>query len=290
MALTIKIFRKIHEYSILVMFQHTIFSISFGLVAMLIAAHGLPDWKTFIWLLAALLSARTGANAINRVIDVFYDEKNPRTRLRQLPQKKLSAREVILFSGVCFAVFFIAAGQINRLTLLLSPLAFVFMIGYSYTKRFTAWCHLILGFTCCMAPVGAYIAVTGEMTAIPIFLGAANLFWVAGFDVIYGAQDVEFDHSYGLHSIPATFGVADGLIFSSIFHGFSFFSLVIVGFLVPEFGIIYSCGLLLIGGLLILEHVIVQPNKLQHASIASYNVNELVSVVFLIAGCSDIFL
>lgn len=290
MALISKVIKKIHAYGVLVMFQHTIFSFSFGLVSMLLATKGVLEWRKIVLLLIGLLAARTGANAINRVIDAEIDKRNPRTATRQIPQGKMTKREALIFSIACFAVTVIVAGLINTVCLVLSPVAIFFMVIYSYTKRFTALCHLVLGFTCAMAPAGAWLAMTGSLSWIAIFLAGANMFWVAGFDIIYGAQDVDFDRANGIHSIPAALGLKNGLLVARLFHVIAYACLVIVGLLAPAFGWIYGIGLIVIGILLIVEHSVVRPDHLKHAEVASYNVNELVSVVFLVASLWDIFL
>jgi len=163
------------------------------------------------------------------------------------------------------------------------------MVIYSYTKRFTPLCHLVLGFTCAMAPAGAWIAMTGRLSWTAFFLAVANMFWVAGFDIIYGAQDVEFDRANGIHSIPAALGVKWGLYTARIFHVIAYMALIFAGFVTQEFSWIYFCGLALIGILLIVEHKVVKPDHLAHAEIASYNLNEVISIVFLAAGIIDIF-
>lgn len=289
MALISKLTKKLHAYGVLVMFQHTIFSFSFGLVSLLLASKGHFDVQKICLLLAALLAARTGANGINRVIDAEIDKKNPRTATRQIPQGQMSKREALIFSIACFLVTVVIAARLNTLSALLSPVALFFMVIYSYTKRFTPLCHLILGFTCAMAPGGAWIGMTGTVSWIAIFLCGANMFWVAGFDTIYGAQDVDFDRKNGIHSIPADFGLKEGLWIARGFHVIAFACLVIVGFLTPEFGWIYFSGLVLIGVLLVIEHSVVRPDHLAHAEIASYNVNEIVSIVFILFGVLDIF-
>lgn len=290
MDLIAKLPRKLHDYGVLVMFQHTIFSFSFGLVSLVIAAKGLPSLRVLVPLLIALLAARTGANGINRVIDAEIDRRNPRTAVRQIPQGKLTKKEALIFSLLCFAVMLIATGFLNPVVLWLSPIALFFMVIYSYTKRFTAFCHLILGFTCAMAPAGAWIAVTASFGLIPFFLAGANLFWVAGFDIIYGAQDEEFDRTHGIHSLPAAIGVSDALTVSSLFHGIAYVCLLAVGLLGNGLGWLYFSGLVIIGILLIVEHAVVRPDHLTHAEIASYNVNEVVGIVFLAASLADLFI
>jgi len=196
MGLT-KIINKIKEYGKLVMFSHTVFSLSFAAVSMVLAAKGLPKITTMFWILVCFMAARTGANAINRVIDAEIDARNPRTATRQIPKGEVKKREVIIFTSICFLVMLFGAYKLNWVCLILSPIALFLMIIYSYTKRFTFLCHLILGVTCACAPVGAWLAVTGKITFIPLIMGVANTLWVAGFDIIYGSQDYDFDKANG---------------------------------------------------------------------------------------------
>jgi len=285
-----KAIKKINDYGILVMFSHTIFSLSFALISMLLAAKGLPSFYTVFWIFVAFMGARTGANAINRVIDANIDMKNPRTAIRQIPQGLLSKKEVILFSSLCFLLMVVAAYMLNPICAILSPVALFLLIIYSYTKRFTWLCHLVLGVTSAAAPVGAWLAVTGKISLLPLFMGAANTLWVAGFDIIYGAQDYDFDTKNNIHSIPARFGVKNGLYISSFFHCLAVIFLIIVGLLSSELSIIYYIGVLIIAILLIIEHRIVSPENLTHAKIASYGVNQVVSIVLLIVGILDVLL
>lgn len=282
-----KIYKKVHEFGVLVMFSHTIFSLSFALISLLIVTEGSPKLATLLWVLVAFLAARTGANAINRVIDAEIDAKNPRTATRQIPQGKMKKKEVMIFTLICFLIMVFAAYKLNWLCVVLSPIAIFLMVIYSYTKRFTWACHLVLGITSAAAPVGAWIAVTGEMSWIAFFMGGANTLWVAGFDIIYGAQDYDFDKANKLHSIPERFGVKNGLLISRVFHIGALISLIIVGLLVKELGLIYFIGLLIIGVLFIIEHIIVSPERLSNVKIASYNINQLISLVFLVFGLTD---
>jgi len=285
-----KLKRKVVDYGVLVMFRHTIFSFSFGLVSLLLTLQDNFSIEKMIWVLLALLAARTGANGINRVIDANIDTANPRTRTRQIPSGLMSKKDALVFSLICLAFTPIFAAMINPLSLILSPIALFFMIIYSYTKRFTPLCHLVLGFTCAMAPAGAWIAMTGTLSWTAVLLAGANMFWVAGFDIIYGAQDYDFDREHGIRSIPAAFGVAKGLKIAQLFHVIAFACLIVVGYITPQFSWIYYVGLLLIGALFIAEHKVVKPDHLVHAEIASYNLNEVVSIVFMLAGILDIFL
>ncbi len=282
-----KVLKKIKDYGILVMFSHTIFSLSFALISMLLASFGhISVYKVF-WILVAFMGARTGANAINRVIDAEFDGKNPRTAIRQLPQGLIKKKEVIIFSSICFLIMIFAAAMLNTLCLLLSPIALFLLIFYSYTKRFTYLCHLILGITSAAAPVGAWLAVTGTISWVPLFMGAANTLWVAGFDIIYGSQDYDFDRANGLHSIPVKFGVKNALHIAAFFHLITLLLLFFVGQLSVELGTIYNIGLAMITILFIIEHRMVSPGNLTNVKIASYSINQLISVIFLICGVVD---
>ncbi len=282
-----KFVEKIHDYGVLVMFSHTIFSLSFAVISMLLVSNGLPSFYVIFWILVAFMGARTGANAINRVIDAEIDAKNPRTATRQLPQGLMNKKEVIIFSVVCFIIMVIAATMLNPLCLLLSPVALFLLVIYSYTKRVTWACHLVLGITSAAAPVGAWLAVSGGITWLPIFMGAANTLWVAGFDIIYGSQDYEFDTANGIHSMAARFGVKNALYIAAAFHTITIALLIVVGILSPQLNMIYYIGLSIIALLFIIEHKLVSPENLSNVKIASYGINQLVSVIFLVCGVID---
>lgn len=288
MGLT-KIIDKIQSYGKLVMFSHTIFSFSFALVSMVLAANGLPGASTVFWIVVCFLGARTGANAVNRVIDAKIDAKNPRTAGRQIPKGEMKKGEVVVFTAVCFLVMLYGAYRLNRVCFALSPVALFLLIIYSYCKRFTFLCHLILGVTCACAPVGAWLAVTGKPALVPLFMGAANTLWVAGFDIIYGSQDYDFDRRNGLHSIPVAFGVKNALRIAMLFHIVTLICLVVIGLLVPQFGVIYYVGVAVIAVLFTAEYRMVSPGNLTHVNIASYSVNQLVSIVLLVFGLLDAF-
>ena len=283
----IKFIKKIKDYGKLVMFSHTIFSFSFALVSMLLAAEGIPKLRTLFWILVCFLGARTGANAVNRVIDAEIDARNPRTSGRQIPKGEMKKNEVILFTSLCFLVMLIGAWQLNLICFLLSPIALFLMIIYSYCKRFTYLCHLVLGVTCACAPVGAWLAVTGELSLLPLFMGAANTLWVAGFDIIYGSQDYEFDKANGLHSVPVKFGVKNALLIAKLFHIITVLCLLVIGVLAPQLGLLYLLGLVVIIGLIIVEYRLVSPTNLTNVNIASYSINQLVSITLLISGVLD---
>ena len=282
-----KLIKKVNDYGTLVMFSHTIFSLSFALISMLLAGNGRLNFEVIFWIIVAFMGARTGANALNRVIDAEIDARNPRTATRQLPQGLMKKKEILVFVFICFAIMVFAAWKLNTVCLILSPIALFLLIIYSYTKRFTWMCHLVLGITSAAAPVGAWLAVTGEISLIPLVMGAANTLWVAGFDIIYGAQDYDFDTKNGIHSIPARFGVKNALLISRVFHALALVFLIIVALLAAQLGIICYCGLGIIAILFVIQHKLVSPENLKNVKIASYNVNQVISIVFLIFGVID---
>jgi 4-hydroxybenzoate polyprenyltransferase len=224
------------------------------------------------------------------VIDARIDAKNPRTASRQLPRGLLKTSEVIVFTAVCFLVMVIAAAMLNPICAILSPVALFLMIIYSYTKRFTWMCHLVLGVTSAAAPVGAWLAVTGKISWLPLFMGAANTLWVAGFDIIYGSQDYDFDKKNGIHSIPVKFGVKNALHIAAFFHAVTLAILAFVGVLSSQLGIIYYVGLAVITVLFVIEHRMVSPDNLTNVKVASYSINQLISIVFLLCGVIDAFI
>ena len=283
-----KTIKKIKYYAEAVMFSHTIFSLTFALLAMVVAANGLPDAKTVFFILLALVSGRTGANAINRVIDRKYDEKNQRTSDRHIPTGKVKPYELVLLTLACYAIFVFSAYMLNPLCFYLSPFALILFTAYSYTKRFTFLCHLVLGFTCAGAPVGAWFAVTGEFSMIPFVLAFAVMLWIAGFDIIYGTQDIEFDKENNLFSIPQTFGLKWSLIIAKVFHLVMIIALVVFGYIV-EMGWIYFLGLAAATALLFLQHNIVNPKDKRLMKIASYNLNQIISIIICVCGIADVW-
>ena len=284
-----RITNKLKTYGNLVMFSHTLFSLPFAIVSMFLAANGMPKLSVFFWIGVAFLGARTGANALNRLVDKDIDAKNPRTLSRQMPSGLVKKTEVIVLVGISFGTLFLAALMLNPLCVIMLPVAIFLFILYSYTKRFTWACHLVLGITCGGAPVGAWMAVTGGISWLCLILGAANALWVAGFDIIYGSQDVEFDRKEGLYSIPAVFGIECALLLSSGFHVATLLLLLYVYYLAPM-GFVFLIGIGIIAVLLYKEHRMVSPDNLTNVTIASYGINQIVSVVFLIFSIADIFL
>ncbi len=288
MSMVSEMIGKLKTYGNLVMFSHTLFSLPFAMVAMLWAAQGIPSLWTFIWILLALVGARNGANAINRLVDRNIDAKNPRTAGRHLPSGQVNVREVIGLIIACFALYLLAAFMLNPLCVVLSPLPVIIFLLYSYTKRFTWACHLVLGIACGGAPVGAWIAVKGNIGWASLVLGAVVTLWIAGFDIIYAVQDVKFDREEDLFSIPSIFGVKNALMISTLFH------IVAVGMLLylyfyRDLGWLYLAGLGIVGILLAIEHIMVSPHNMRNVKIASYSINQIVSVVFFVFTALDLF-
>ncbi|NCB63061.1 MAG: 4-hydroxybenzoate octaprenyltransferase [Clostridia bacterium] len=290
MKLAGKVLKKLRDYGKLVMFSHTVFSLSFAAVAFLVASGGKIDLRVAFWAAVAFLSARTGANALNRAVDAKIDAKNPRTAGRQIPKGEVSVAETVIFTAVCFAVMVLAAWQLNPLCAILSPAALFLMTIYSYTKRFTWLCHLVLGVTCACAPAGAWIAVTGRISPEVIVLGGANALWTAGFDIIYGAQDYDFDTANGIHSIPARFGVRNGLRISTLFHVGALFFLAAFGLMAaPPLGWLYAAALAVIAVLMVAQHRMVSPDHLENVELSSYSISQITSIVLLVLGVLDIY-
>lgn len=279
---------KTRDFGSLVMFSHTLFSLPFAIISIVWAAGGLPDWRVVLASLLALVAARNGANAFNRLADREFDAANPRTAHRHLPQKRLGVREVWIFVIVNYAIFVAAAGMLNPLCLILSPVAIFLISSYSYTKRFTWLSHLYLGFTIASAPIGAWFAVTGTFAFTPFVLGTIVMLWIGGFDILYGTQDIEFDRAHGLHSIPSAFGLKPALYISRFLH------LVMVGLLLflfffRDLGALYLIGIGLAAFLLLLEHGIVKPHNRRLMQVASYNLNQVISLLILSFAMLDYF-
>jgi 4-hydroxybenzoate polyprenyltransferase len=279
---------KIRKYGELVMFSHILFSLPFSMVAMFWAAQGIPDLVTFVWIFLALLGARNGANALNRIVDAKIDKKNPRTSKRHIPKGEVKKIEAIFLTIVFFMLYFIAAYNLNPLCFILSPIPIAIFFIYSYSKRFTWFCHIILGIACGGAPVGAWLAVRGSFDLTPIILGAVVIFWVAGFDVIYATQDFDFDKKNDLKSIPVFFGIKGSLVISAILHILSL-GLLFSLYFIMNMGLTYLIGLIFIAILLFIEHKMVSPNNLKSMKIASYSINQIVSVLFFVFTSIDIF-
>ncbi|ACL70230.1 4-hydroxybenzoate octaprenyltransferase [Halothermothrix orenii] len=283
------IYKKVKTYADLVMFEHTIFALPFAYLSLFLALGGKIDLSYFFWVTVAMIGARNGANAWNRLADMDIDKKNPRTADRHLPRGEVSPREVVFLTVFCFTLLILAAFNLHPICLKLLPLAVIIVIFYSYTKRFTWACHLFLGFSVALAPLGAWLAVRGGLAPGVIILAMVQALWVAGFDIIYATQDYQFDTTEGVYSIPARFGVSGGLKIARLLHFLAFLLLVILPCFFP-LGLIYYLGLVIIGGLLIYQHRLVSPDDLSRVNKASYNVNEIIGPVLLLASVLDILL
>jgi 4-hydroxybenzoate polyprenyltransferase len=273
----------------LVTFSHTVFALPFALLAAVLAARGAPPSGTLLWILVAMVGARSAAMAFNRIADRAIDARNPRTLSREIPAGRVSVGSASAFCAVSAAIFVLAAWRLNPLCLALSPVALLVVLGYSFTKRVTALSHLVLGLALAIAPVGAWIAVTGAFALVPVVLGLAVLFWVAGFDVIYSLQDEAFDRAHGLFSLPARLGARGALAISTAFHAVSLTLLFLVFFLANG-GISFGVGVVLAGLFLIRQHALVRPGDLSRVDGAFFTANGWLSVAVFVCGAVDVFL
>ena len=281
-AATPRALRVARHYLELVKFSHTIFALPFALAAMLVAAKGLPEIRIFWWIVVAMIGARTAAMGFNRIVDREIDARNPRTSRRELPAGKVSLSGAISLVVVASLLFFVAAWQINSLALLLAPLTLFALFFYSFCKRFTSLSHFVLGLCLGIAPVGAWVAVTGKIEWAPCVLCAAIIAWVAGFDMIYATMDVEFDRQTGLNSMVTKLGVARALNFARVLH-LAFLALLIWFGLLTGLGALYYGAVALIGGFIVYEHALVKPDDLRRVNAAFFTMNGAISVFFLAA-------
>lgn len=273
---------KIRTFLEMIKFEHTIFALPFAFIGAILGAvtveRRLPEWSECGWILLAMIGARSAAMGLNRVIDRAIDARNPRTATRAIPAGLLKTTEVMLFIVISFVLLFWAAFQLNSLSVKMLPIAVFMTVIYSYTKRFTWTCHIVLGLTIGLAPLGGWVAVTGGVTWTSIILYITVALWIAGFDIIYACQDVEFDRKEGLHSIPSRFGIARALGIARSFH-----ALTAVGFalllLLTDLSWWYFAGTIVAGALLLYEHRLVKPNDLSKLNAAFFTMNGVLSAV-----------
>ena len=277
------------DFLSLVVFAHTVFALPFALLSAVLAAGGVPSLRTLAWILVAMVGARSAAMSFNRIVDRHIDARNPRTARREIPAGVVSPAAAAIFCAGSAALFVVAAAQLNRLCLWLSPVALAVVLGYSFAKRYTAAAHLVLGLSLAIAPVGAWVAVTGAFALPPVLLGFAVLFWVAGFDVIYSLQDEEFDRKEGLRSIPARFGAERALQIARLFHGATLVLLYAV-FLSVHGGWLFGAAVVVAGGFLVRQHRLVSPADLSRVDAAFFTANGWLSVAVLVLGAADVFL
>jgi 4-hydroxybenzoate polyprenyltransferase len=263
-------------------FEHTVFALPFAYVAMVLAADGWPGWPTLLWVTLAMAGARTLAMAVNRLADRFIDAANPRTARRHLPAGLLTPTQVAGAAVAAGALLLLSAYMLNPLCLVLAPLAVVFLVGYSYTKRFTWFSHWILGFTDGIAAAGGWIAVRGAFAPPVYVLWFALTVWIAGFDLIYACQDVEFDRRTGLHSVPARFGIPAALATARICHVLTIAAFALLGWMMG-LGWLYWLGIAVVAGLLVYEHSLVSPDDLSRLDVAFFNVNGYIAVILFLS-------
>ncbi len=287
---------KVKNYLSLVKFSHTIFAMPFALIGFFLGVMKIPSGFSFqplalkfFLVIVCMISARSAAMAFNRFLDRSFDAKNPRTAIREIPKGIISANSALRFVIAASILFILATYFINTICFYLSPVALFVILFYSYTKRFTPLCHLVLGIGLSLAPIGAYLAVTGIFAVLPILFSLSVIFWVSGFDVIYALQDVEFDQSQQLYSIPSTVGKEKALRVSELFHLLSAACVIAAG-VYGNFHWIYWIGILVFVGMLVYQHSIVKPNDLSKVNIAFMTANGIASVVFAVFVIMDLFI
>jgi len=278
---------KIRLFLKMVDFEHTLFGLPFAYLGAFLAFGGIPGINQLFWITMAMISARTAALCLNRLIDRKIDRANPRTSDWILARDKLPADKIWFMVLIFFAVLVYSAAQLNVLCLKLAPLAVVILWVYSYTKRFTWWCHLVLGLAIGIGPVGAWFGITGTFDLEPFVIGLAVACWIAGFDTMYACQDIHFDRKNRLYSIPARFGEKGALIFSAVFHVFTVIFLLLNGIILDLGGWYYS-GVIIAGLILAYEHSLVKPGNLSKVNFASFKINHYVGLMIFILSIIDL--
>lgn len=274
--------QKIVDYAKMIKFSHSIFALPFALSAVILAWESYPpSWSVFFWILVAMVSGRSAAMGFNRIVDAGIDARNERTAIREIPSGILSQKEAIFFVVVSSVIFIGAAAMLSTLCLILSFPVLFLLLFYSYTKRFTQYCHLYLGFVISLAPIGAWVAVSGTLSLGVVFLSLALMTYIAGFDILYACQDIEFDQKEGLFSLPSKIGAAKAMTVAKLLHCLTllFFLAMHVSFAMHGIFIVF---ILVIGGLLVVEHRLVKPDDLTHINVAFFHMNSVISVVLLI--------
>ncbi|MGB2626426.1 MAG: UbiA-like polyprenyltransferase [Candidatus Acidiferrum sp.] len=269
----------------MIKFEHSVFALPFALTGAILAArassHGWPTWRQLLWIVVAMVAARSAAMTINRIVDVRYDRENPRTKARALATGALSISFAWAFTAIAVVVFFLSAWRLNPLALKLAPVAIAILFFYSFTKRFTSWSHVVLGFALGISPGAAWIAITGSLDWRMLILCAAVTLWVGGFDVLYACQDVEFDRQAGLFSVPRRFGIAASLQIARAMH---VGVVLLLSWLAASFGLPWPAwvGIAVVAALLAYEHSLVHANDLSRLNAAFFAVNGYISILFLL--------
>lgn len=273
----------------MIKFEHTVFALPFAFTGALLAAKGLPSWRTIFWITVAMVGARSAAMGFNRWADRKFDAENPRTKERALPRELVTPLQVIAFTAVSSTMLMFAAYMLNPLSFYLSPMALAVVFFYSYTKRFTFLSHAFLGLAICLAPIGSWIAVSGKIESSALVLGGAVLFWLVGFDILYALQDIEFDRKAGLHSIPQRFGISRALWISRASHATTIVALFWLASLL-SLGWFYIAGILIALFLIIYEHSLVKKDDLSKLDLAFFNMNGYISVTIFVFTLLDVLL
>jgi 4-hydroxybenzoate polyprenyltransferase len=275
----------------MIKFEHTLFALPFAfmgaLVGSVVVTSHMPGWSTIGWIVMAMFGARSAAMGLNRVIDKVFDARNPRTSIRAIPAGLISSKEAIIFIVISLTLLFWATANLSVLSMKLLPIAVFFLVFYSYTKRFTWACHIILGLTIGLAPLGGWVAVTNEISLAAIVFYVAVSFWVAGFDVIYACQDEEFDRDEGLHSIPQRFGIANALNIARWFHTITAIGLLTL-FYLANLSWLYLIGIIIANVLLFYEHKIVNPQNLSRLNTAFFTLNSVLSILVFLFTLVDL--
>lgn len=280
---------KLKTFFSMVKVEHTLFALPFAFTSMLIAANGFPSWRIIGLIVLAMFGARSGAMGFNRIADAKIDARNPRTEKRDIPAGRISVAEASLYVVLSFALYFFAAYMLNPLCFYLSPIPFIVFILYSYTKRFTFLCHIVLGTALGIAPIGAWAAVTGTINFPISIMGLAVLFWVSGFDIVYACQDIEFDKSEGLFSIPRFIGLKNSLMLARLFHLIAF-ALFIYTWHGLNAGYVYLAGILLSGAFMVYQHAIIKPSDLSRLGMAFFNLNAYISLTICVFTFIDVMI
>jgi 4-hydroxybenzoate polyprenyltransferase len=267
--------------------EHTLFALPFAILGAVLAAKGIPSIEKLFWITMCMVGARSAAMAFNRLVDSEIDAANPRTKTRAIPAGLLSTRFVLIFTVISSALFLFSAAQLNQMTLILSPIALGSVLFYSYTKRFTSFSHLVLGWCLAIAPTGAWIAITGHFHPIPLLLSATVMLWTAGFDIVYACQDYDFDKGSNLHSIPKKFGIEGALWIARIFHLVMFIVLVVF-FFVANLKWLGGTGVILSAILLIRQHSLVKAKDLSRLDAAFFTTNAILSIILLVTAGTDV--
>jgi 4-hydroxybenzoate polyprenyltransferase len=281
--------QKLKVFFEMIKFEHTLFALPFAYLGAFLAANGVPPVLKLFWITLAMIGARTAAMSLNRLIDRHIDARNPRTAQRALPAGQLRVNEVYLYTVLSFLLLGYSAYQLNILALWLMPIAVFFLVLYSYTKRFTWACHIVLGISLGLAPAGAWIGVTGHWALAPILLGLGVMTWVAGFDVVYACQDVEFDRQEGLHSIPAIFGLQRGLEISAGLHIIAPIFFIAVG-VVMSMSWLYYVGVAIAIVLLYRQHRLVSADDFSKIGVAFFDLNGYLSLLLFVFSILDLIL